>query len=281
LAQRGALGHFFYLKFFVEYVILKALMALSWARQRQLNHILTVLVFLALVGFVLFLIYKPVPNCFDNKQNQNEQGIDCGGVCSLACISQIQPLRIDWVRPLKVESGWYDLVAQVENLNPTLGNRSIPYTFSVYDGDNVLITKREGSTFVNAGEKFVIFESRVTTGERDVGKAFLEFPTSTPWETISPVAKDILIERREFTNTPKPVLHLSISNSSLKVIKDISVITVLSDINNNAFAASQTKIDNLEPSSRQETYFTWLTPFISDPSYIESYWRINTFNFTK
>lgn len=264
----------------MDYVILYD-MALSWARQRQLNHILTVLVFLALVGLVLFLIYKPVPSCFDGKQNQDERGVDCGGVCSLACSNQIQPLKIDWVRPLKVDNGWYNLVAQVENLNLTLGNRYTPYIFSVYDEDNVLITKREGSTFVNAGEKFIIFESRVMTGERDVRKAFLEFPTSTPWETVSPVAKDILIERREFTNTPKPVLHLSVSNSSLRAIKDIFILTVLSDINNNAFAASQTKIDSLEPNSRQETYFTWPISFPSDPSYIESYWRINSFNINK
>lgn len=256
-------------------------MALSWARQRQLNHIITVLTFFALVGLVLFFIYKPTPTCFDGKQNQNEQGIDCGGICSLACADQIQSLKIDWVRPLKVGEGWYDLVAQIENLNPTLGNRSIPYIFSVYDGDNVLITKREGSTFVNAGENFVLFESRVMTGARDVKKAFLEFPTSTPWETINPVAKDILVERREFTNEPKAVLHLSVNNRSLKAIQDIFLITVLSDINNNAFAASQTKIDSLGPNSRQETYFTWPNPFLSEPSHVESYWRVNSFNLNK
>ncbi len=253
-------------------------MALSWARQRQLNYLTTVVAFLALVGLVIYFVYKPVPTCFDGRQNQDEEGVDCGGVCSLACSNQIQALKIDWVRPLKVEDGWYDLTAQVENLNQNLGNRYLPYIFSVYDTDNVLITKREGVTFANAGEKFVIFEGRVITKDRSVGKVFVEFPTSTPWEKAAPVAKDIFIERREFANEPKPVLHLSVGNSSLKTIRDISIITVLSDINNNAFAASETKLDAVEPNSRQETYFTWPEPFSGDPSYVESYWRVNSFN---
>ena len=256
-------------------------MALSWAKRRQLDYILIVLGFFLVVGSVIYLIYRPVPSCFDGKQNQDEQGIDCGGVCRLACTNQVQALKINWVRPLKVASGWYDLVAQVENPNPLLGNRNLPYAFSVYDNDNVLITKREGSTFINPGEKFAIFESRVATGDRVVSKAFLEFPTSTPWENILPVEKSISIEKRDFVNSPKPVLHLSVQNSSLVTLSNIQVVTVLSDINNNVFAASQTVVDKLGPGGSQDAYLTWPTPFLSDPSYIDSSWRVNAFNLSK
>ncbi|HRZ30220.1 MAG TPA: hypothetical protein P5274_00910 [Candidatus Paceibacterota bacterium] len=253
-------------------------MALAWARQRQLNYILTVLGFFVLIGLVIFFIYKPAPSCFDGRQNQDEQGVDCGGVCNLACVGQIRPLKITWVRPLKVNDGWYDLVARVENLNVTLGNRNLPYTFSVYDTDNVLINTRSGATFVNPNDVFLIFESRVETGERIVGKVFLEFPTSTPWERVESVEKDIYTERREFTNEPRPTLHLSVGNSSLRSYNDIQVVTVLSDINNNTLAASKTIVDSLGPNSRQEVYFTWPRPFLIEPSYIDAYWRVNAFN---
>ncbi len=256
-------------------------MALSWARQRQLNYILIVLGFFVLVGLVIFFIYKPEPSCFDGRQNQAELGVDCGGVCVLACSSQVRPLKISWTRPLKVSDGWYDLVAQVENLNPTLGNRDLPYTLSVYDADNVLITKRSGSTFINPNEIFLLFESRVETGAREAKKVFLEFPTSTPWEKVSPVEKDIYTERREFINEPKPLLHISVGNNSLRSYSNIEVVTVLSDVNNNAFAASKTIVDRLEPNTRQETYFTWPHSFLAEPSYIDSYWRVNTFNLDK
>jgi hypothetical protein len=256
-------------------------MALGWARQRQLNYFLTVLGFFVVVGLVIFFIYKPAPSCFDGKLNQDEQGVDCGGVCSLACTGQIRPLKISWVRPLKVTNGWYDLVARVENLNTTLGNRNLPYNLSVYDTDNVLITTRSGSTFVNPNDVFLIFESRVDTGERIVGKVFLEFPTSTPWERVSPVEKDLYIERREFSNEPRPILHLSVGNSSLLPYSDIQVVTVLSDINNNTFAASKTIVDSLGSNSRKEVYFTWPRPFSAEPSYVDSYWRVNAFSLSQ
>lgn len=252
-------------------------MALSWARARQLNYMVTTLAFLVVVGVIIFFIYKPNPTCFDGKQNQDEEGIDCGGSCALACQGLVRPLKVDWVRPLKVADGWYDLAAQVENPNQKLGNQKIPYLFSAYDADNFLIATRTGSTFVNAGEKFVIFESRVLTNGRKIKTAFLEFPTETPWENISPVPKDISLERRDFSNEPKPTLRLSVSNNSLKKIKDISVITVLSDINGNAFAASETRVDSLAPNSSTDLYFTWPEPFPSEPSYVESYWRLNSF----
>lgn len=262
--------------FLVVCVIIVLIMA-TWSSKRQISYLVMVLGFFAVVGFIFYFVYKPAPTCFDDKRNQNELGVDCGGVCQVACLEEVKPLKIYWARPLNVGAGWYDLVAQVENLNEDFGNRELPYVFSVYDADNVLITRRSGSTFVNPKEKFFIFESRVKTGDKEARKAFLEFSTSSVWEKITPIENDIYIERREFSNEPKPLLHLSVGNKGQNDLSNIKVITVLSDINNNVFAASATVVDKLLPNTRQEAYFTWLTPFASDPSYIDSIWRINSF----
>lgn len=253
------------------------LVMFSWAKMRQVYYALGVITFFALIGLILYLIYRPVPNCFDNQKNQNELGVDCGGICTKACAEQIKPLKIYWARPLLVTRGWYDLVAQVENLNVDFGVRDVPYTFYLYDADNVLITKKTGTTFVNAGERFLIFNSRVETGEKEIKKAFLEFSPDLAWERAKSLSKDISLERKNYTNTPKPSLRLVAHNDGLQTIKDIQILTVLSDINSNAFAASATVIDKLEPSSQKDAYFTWPTPFVDDPVTVDSYWRINTF----
>ena len=42
------------------------------------------LFYLFIIGAVAglgYLIFKPVASCFDNLQNQNETGVDCGGPC--------------------------------------------------------------------------------------------------------------------------------------------------------------------------------------------------------
>lgn len=252
----------------------------TWARQRQFSYIFGLIAFFFIVGLILFLIYQPKPTCFDSKQNQNEAGIDCGGVCVKACASQARDLKIYWVRPLLVSPGWYDLSALVENLNSDLGARAVPYTFFLYDVNNVLIAKRSGLTYVNPGEKFAIFKSRIDTGERVAQKAFLEFSTPFEWEKAEPMPRTIYLEKKGFVNTPKPELHYTVTNGGLRTVSDLQLTVLLSDINNNSFAASATKIDKLEPNAKQEIYFTWPTTFANEPTYIDTYWRLNTFTLT-
>jgi len=249
----------------------------TWARRRQFNYLAGVLAFFAVIGLILYFVYKPAPTCFDDKKNQNEIGVDCGGVCAKACVEQIKSLKIFWTRALKVDSGWYDLVAQVENLNENFGTRKIDYTFYLYDADNVLLGKRAGSTFVNSGERFVIFEGRVDVGDREVKKVFLEFDQANTWERIKPLEKKITLEQQEFTNTPSPLLQLVANNTSLQKVDNLQIIAVLYDVNKNALGASATIIDQIEPATFQKAYLTWPTTFADPVTTFETFWRLNSF----
>ena len=250
---------------------------LTWARRRQLSYLFGLTAFFGLVGLTTFLIYRPAPTCFDGRQNQDETGLDCGGQCSTACVNEVSPLKVHWVRSLPISPGRYDLVALVENVNRDFGVRRQAYRFALYDKDNVLLTERFGETFVNPGEQFVIFESRLETEDREIGRAFLEFVESGQWEKISPVARTIELERRDSVAQPKPLLHFSAANNGLAPVVNLEVVAVLSDINRNAFAASATVVDRLAPAQRRDLYFTWPDPFDSEPSYVDAYWRLNRF----
>ncbi len=249
----------------------------TWARKRQLYYILGVLVFFAVIGLILFLIYRPRPTCFDGKQNQTETGIDCGGSCALACAPDVLPLKIYWVRPLKVTAGWYDVVALVENQNINFGVRNAPYTIYLYDKNHALLTKQTGETFVNSAEKFVVFASRLNTGSSLVDQAFLEFGNKLIWEKTKPVPKVVNIERHSFTNTPRPQLQITVTNTTLDPISNVRVSTVLSDSNNSAEAASATFIDKLNGQEAQDLFLTWPTPLPADPAFFDLYWRLNSF----
>ena len=56
-------------------------MAISWTLKKQLKIFsgFAVLVLLIVLGGIYY--FEPSPSCFDKIQNQNEEGIDCGGVC--------------------------------------------------------------------------------------------------------------------------------------------------------------------------------------------------------
>jgi len=248
---------------------------LTWARRRQFSYLFAFLAFFGLLGFSSWLIFKPAPTCFDGRQNGNETGLDCGGDCLLACVEESRPLSILWTRALPVAPGRYDLVALVENVNRDLGARRQDYAFSIYGEDNALLARRTGETFVNPGETFVIFESRLEVEDRPVGKVFLELADQTAWQKALPGVKEISLTRRGFTNEPKPLLLLAVDNTGASVARDLEVVAILSDLNRNAMAASATVLDRLAPGERQEISLTWPEAFVAEPSYFDFYWRLN------
>ncbi len=253
-------------------------MALTWARKRQLYYFLFVLGVFLIVGLILFFIYKPKPTCFDGVKNQTETGIDCGGSCAVACPAEVSPLKIYWARPLKVNDGWYDVAALVENENQNFGIRKAPYTLYLYGKDHVLLAKRFGETFVNPAEKFIIFASRLSTGAGIAEQAFIEFDKNLVWEKAQAVPKVISIERKSFTNTPKPRLQIRVTNLTLDPISDLRISTVLSDNNNNALASSATFVDKLKAQETKEIFLTWPVSLPVEPSFFELYWRLNSFS---
>jgi hypothetical protein len=43
------------------------------------------LVFFSLVVFFFYSVFKTKETCFDGLKNQNEEDVDCGGVCFKKC----------------------------------------------------------------------------------------------------------------------------------------------------------------------------------------------------
>lgn len=261
------------------FVLLSTYM-LTWARKRQLLYSLGVLTFLLVVALIFYLIYRPKPNCFDQIKNQTETGVDCGGPCALACSADVLPLKIYWTRPLKVNDGWYDVAALVENENINLGVRRAPYTVYLYNQDHVLLAKQTGETFINPAEKFVVFASRLNTGSSLPSQAFVEFDKNLIWEKALQVPKIINIERQNFTNTPRPQLQIKVTNLTLDPLFDLRVSTVLSDNNSNALAASATFVDRLKGQETKELFLTWPSSLPTEPAFFDLYWRLNTFDFS-
>ena len=48
--------------------------------------------------FVYTVLFKVDPTCFDGKKNQDERGIDCGGVCALVCLADAKTVVPIWSR---------------------------------------------------------------------------------------------------------------------------------------------------------------------------------------
>jgi len=239
---------------------------MDWALKRQIFYILILILFIA--GFVFILIYPSLvkaPTCNDLKQNGNETGVDCGGSCVKACLSEAQDLSVLWTRVFKVLPGRYNTVAYFINHNKDLGIKKINYRFRFGDERNVYVGKREGSTVVPPSGNFAVFEPGIDIGNSIPVYVTFEFTETPTWLQVSQQKIDqlkIFVSNIEITNEKvSPRISATIKNNSLFTIPNVNVIIILYDALNNAISASRTYLDQLDPLQNTTINFTWPEPF--------------------
>lgn len=244
---------------------------MSWAsRRRALYSIIILLGLAVIVGIPMFFLLYEEPTCSDGKQNQNEVGIDCGGSCELLCDSQVVLPAILWSRSFAVTEGVYNSVAYIENPNFKAGTFEVSYIFKLFDSENILVTERRGITYISPNNAFVVFEGGIVTGERIPARTFFEFRGEPKWFELNNPAISLVIENRILSDTnSSPKLDATLKNISTEDIKDIEIMAIIFDTNDNAIASSRTVVKLLPKSSVQDIAFTWPKPFSSSVGRVE------------
>jgi len=255
----------------LNYVIILS-MAFSWRVRKQLSYLSVVI--LALVLIVGFFAWRQFSGgtCFDNKQNQKETGADCGGPCLPCPVGLKEPILL-WVKFFPINDTVYDVAALIENLNYNWSSERIVYAFKLYDKDNVLIIERDGTTFLNGKETAFLFESGLRTGQRKPSRAVLEIEPVKIWKYTEKFSPQFIVAKKNF-NPSSSLLEIEIKNDTSSSFADIYLFAALFDKENNAFAASATKIDRIAGIASQKANFTWQKKFDSEPSRIEIYARV-------
>jgi len=224
---------------------------------------------------------KTEPTCFDGKQNQDERGVDCGGACALVCMSDTRNLIIEWQRTVPVVDDVYNSVAYIENQNADAGIEQFNYKFKVYDDENIIITERTGTTFVQPNERAIIFEPSITTGEREPFETFFEITSVVRWQKTDEdfTQRLVVIEDQELENVDsRPRLTATLRTTVLTPVYDIQVIALLYDAEGILRASSATEMPSIAGSSTREVFFTWPTAFTHEITRIEIVPRINVFS---
>lgn len=245
----------------------------NWRFRKQFFYFTIVLGVVAILVFLIIWFNRTAPTCWDGEQNQNEEGVDCGGVCEIVCSASAQDLVVFWTRPLKISEGVYDVAALLNNPNTLLGSSVLKYRFKFYDANNVLINLEEGTTFINPRERFVIFGSNIKTGAKIPQRATIEFGEII-WRRVEEETPFIEAVKRDFDNFPFPRLVTEIKNNSIFDVRNVFLTAVLFDENGNSMAASRTSIDFMKAESTGRAVFTWPESFSQFPASSEIYIRI-------
>lgn len=110
------------------------------------------------VGFFVYFLYlKPAPSCFDGIQNQNEEGIDCGGSCAKQCplVGVLEPNLI-FAEALSVPGERSSVVARLENPNFEYGAGTLNYRIDFLTSPGSVVSKRGSAYLLPRERKYVI-----------------------------------------------------------------------------------------------------------------------------
>jgi len=236
----------------------------SWGTERRNKFIsIFLVIFLALAAVYLFLFFSKPPNCFDEKRNADESGVDCGGSCELICFDDAISPRIHWVRHFEVVPGVYNVVAYVENLNSSAGIDEAEYVFKLYDEKNVVLDERVGSVGLRPKEVIPIVEGNLDTGKLSAVRSTFEFTNNLVWMKRGQREPVIVISKENsFEVDGLPRISGVITNTSVHKIQDVTVVAIVYDSGGNAIATSSTFFDTLNKDQSADLIFTWPQKFL-------------------
>lgn len=234
----------------------------TWRTTRQIEYVIGFLLCIGVFIVVPILYFtNDAPTCVDGIQNQNELGIDCGGVCVRACEFEVAEPQVRWQRIFKIRDRQYHAVAYIENSNLKYKAENVPYILKIYDASQNVIAERKGRVNIPEGTKVAVFEPHFIL-ETEPARVTFEFQEKIVWKKTKGKAETITAVNPILTNADTiPRVDAQIINSNLAAEKNIEVVALVYDGKKNAVGVSSTEIKELKGKEVKNIFFTWPEPF--------------------
>lgn len=129
---------------------------------KQLSYgLLFLLIAGIIVGGVVYFFW-PAPTCFDNKLNQDEEDIDCGGQNCISCdLKNNQPLKVSSLEIFDNGNKTVTVLGEINNSNLKIGAEDVLYTINLIDRASKNIFSKTGKTFVYPGKNRTVIEAGI------------------------------------------------------------------------------------------------------------------------
>jgi hypothetical protein len=216
---------------------------LSWSQRRKFLYTTAAgFVTLIVLAFVYQTFFTAAATCFDNKQNGDEHGIDCGGSCSLICPGEAHAPRVLWSRIFQTGASTYTAAAYVENDNPGAGARRVPYSFQIFDADNQLVIERDGVIDLPPVQTIAIVEPNLSIPNRQPARALFSFGAVPVWHAVAPQSVPALRVSGQQLAADGSRLSATLANGSLAEARSVTIGAVLFDASGTAQAASKSTV---------------------------------------
>lgn len=231
-------------------------MSMDWAMRRRITIVVVIITFLSLITGLYVYINRPVPTCFDKKQNQNETGVDCGGLCTLQCVSTRVNFEIKWTKVFPVRENVYDIAALVEYPSGNTGVPTLRYTAKLFSVDGHVLSEKTGTTFAGPSDHFLLFFGGIETSSAAVRAEVVIDPSFSTVRTANSAIALSVLSRELSAPDVRPKLVSMIQNNSSVPLRNIPVAAIVSD-ENGPVAVAETYIDSLPAHSVRPAEFSW------------------------
>ena len=231
----------------------------SWSSRRKFTYGSIVIgSIIVIVGLPLFLVFYKAPSCNDGKQNEGEQGIDCGGPCKLLCQSAFLPPEAIWTKFEPIAPGLYNVASYIVNNNLDGAAYDVPYEIQLFDSQGVFITSKDGTMTIPPHRNTLAFQGLISTVKRIPTKAIISLGTPQ-WVKESDQLGNLVIADKKYTeDRDSSSLQVTLENDSVTAYGNISVYVVLYDANGNAIDFSKTVVDGVPANNGTVVApFTW------------------------
>jgi hypothetical protein len=228
---------------------------------KQLFYGLFYFAILALMAGGVYWWLAPAPSCFDNKLNQSEEDVDCGGPC-LSC--EVKRLRAIKALPLQLFglNGRTTILLELQNPNLNYGAHQFNYEIGLYDPAGNLLRSIKDASFIYPGEIKTIVIPALEIDPRLVGRG--EVKISNPlWEPIVKFAKPIVETREIVTRVEGPGVAVQgvVRNGNPFALARLNISAVVINKNGLLVNASKTFVADLKPF--EERFFKISIPLHS------------------
>lgn len=203
---------------------------------------------------IFYAIYaryiRVAPSCFDNVQNQNEEGVDCGGVCAKTCTFQLENITVGDFKTFTSSPGKRTFLARVENQNTGFGAKSFRYEFDIYDASGTAILSFPGQSFIYDSEvKYLVLANVAVPAVMDHAGLVITDHDWVPAAEMGIVPRfgnPLTITGDTVTSSTVTVTGI-ITDDDISSFNDILIVAIFYSESGFPVGASQAQLDKIAP----------------------------------
>ncbi|OGC56313.1 hypothetical protein A2976_00010 [candidate division WWE3 bacterium RIFCSPLOWO2_01_FULL_41_9] len=239
-------------------------------------------ILLIFFGVWLFYVITPKPHCFDGKQNQKEDGIDCGGPCTACMIApEVDALHISEAHIVFGGAQLYDVVARVENPNDDYGSARFDYTLLLTNDQGITVAERSGTSFILPLQGKYLVATNIELAERP--QSITVRVDNVVWEKFQDYeAPQLTIRNKKFDyisgGTGFGEAFGIVRNESPFDFSTITVTVILRDAQKIPLAVNTTEMRTVTSGEEREFRLRWPVSFPGDVRSVDVDAEANVFS---